>query len=109
MCCQGKTLTAIGKIFLYLDDSIEERLKRIAKRRHQPSITQKVKVIEYTFEGNIVRKWKSMTEAEKFYNLPQGTICRCCKGNRLTTHGKIFLYERHSIEKRLKLINSKRI
>lgn len=107
LCCSGKTLTAIGKIFLYPEDSIEERLEKLSHRRHKPSTTKRVKIIEYDLEGNYVKKWNSMTEAEKFYNIPQGSICHCCKGNRLMTHGKIFLYERHSIAKRLQLINPK--
>ena len=107
LCCSGRILTAIGKIFLYPKDSIEERLERLKHRRHQPSLTQKVKIKEYDLNGTFIKKWDSMTEAEKFYNIPQGSVCHCCKGDRLATHGKIFLYERHSIEKRLKLIKEK--
>ena len=107
-CCNGKLYTAVGRIFLFPEDSIEERLEKLKARRHQPSLTQKVKIKEYDLEGNFIRKWDSMTEAERYYNIPQGAVCHCCKEGRLSTHGKIFLYERCSIKKRLKQINSKK-
>lgn len=50
-------------------------------------------VVQIDFDGNIVNKWKSMTEAEKTLGFNKRNISNCCRGVRQTAYGYRWRYE----------------
>lgn len=47
--------------------------------------TRKIKVNQYDLEGNFIKQWDSIIEAEKHYNTYKGRISICCKKNRIAS------------------------
>ena len=50
------------------------------------------KVLQYDKNGNLIKKWNSMTEASKHYNISRSNISLCCLRKRKTAGGFIWKY-----------------
>lgn len=49
-----------------------------------------IPVSQYDKNGNFIKKWSTIREAVKFYNLDLGNISKCCRGKRKSTGGYIW-------------------
>lgn len=65
---------------IYHSYNILNRKKNIEVLRKN-SENRKRKVNQYDFNGNFIKKWNSIKEAEKFLNVKSGKICECCRKN----------------------------
>lgn len=65
-------------------------LKRIYGK--QMAMKRKIKVAQYTLDGELVRVWDSAKDIEISLSIPNPEICNCCKGNRKTARGYIWKY-----------------
>lgn len=54
-------------------------------------ITHLKPIIQYDLQGNFIKEWSGIVEAEKFIN---GDIGACCRGKQKTSGGYIFKYKR---------------
>lgn len=64
------------------------RNSKIAKSRLKP-------VVMYDKQGNKLKEFKSLLDAERYLNKPKGNsqISRCCKGKRKSAYGYIWKYK----------------
>lgn len=76
-----------GFVFRYEDDTTDINLY---KPTHQP--TPKV-VLQYSLEGEFLKEWSCIREAEKMYPKAKGKISAVCKGKRNSTGGFIWKYK----------------
>ena len=51
------------------------------------------RVNQYDKQGNFIKTWKSMKEAERELNICNSNISRCCNGKAKTTGGYIWRYD----------------
>ena len=51
--------------------------------------------LQYDKEGNFIREWDTMSEAEKYYNKNRTStnISSCCRGERKSAGGYIWKYK----------------
>lgn len=49
-------------------------------------------ILQYTKDGEFVRKWKSIISVEKNTNYNNAHISKCCKGVRKTAYGYVWKY-----------------
>lgn len=50
------------------------------------------KVKQYDLEGNYIKTWNKMNEAEKEMNITHGKISQVCRGKQKTAYGYIWRY-----------------
>ena len=60
--------------------SYNNTYKDIHLRRNMDNTTRKI--IQYDLDMNEIKRWNSIAEASKFYNIQQSNIISCCKGKR---------------------------
>ena len=53
----------------------------------------KRKVIQYSLNGKFIKKWESLSEAERELNINRGSICFCCKNKIKSAGGYKWRYE----------------
>lgn len=56
------------------------RNKRIGEKH-------KMKILQYTIDGVLIKEWDSMVEASKYYNISKSLISECCNGKYRTAGG----------------------
>ena len=56
------------------------------------AVKMRIKITEYSKEGDFSRIWDSVTEAADFYNTATSTISACCNGKLKTCTDRIFRY-----------------
>lgn len=67
--------------------------RRLTKKWKDSVIKAKsIPVFQYSKDGVLINKWKSITEAAKYYNLPKSCISRVCKNERKSCGGFIWKY-----------------
>lgn len=66
--------------------------KRSCETRRIIEYSWKTPVLQYDKSGNLIKRWKSQTEAER-YGFNQGNIGECARGKRKTHKGYIWRYE----------------
>lgn len=80
-CCKGKSKTAYKHIWSFTplgDKSLQEAI-----------LNAKKVVYQYTIDGKLVKKWKSVTEIKK--QLGYGSsVSSCCSGKNKTAYGYIW-------------------
>lgn len=56
--------------------------------------TRSTKILQYNLSGKLIRKWKSIKEAETEVNKPraQANIVACCQGRKHRAYGYIWRY-----------------
>lgn len=115
-CCRGKRLYIDKKIFLFKDDDIKQRVRKVKSELYR--LSQKrpkyLPVDVYTLEGEFIKGFPSASAASRKLGIPVSNITRCCYGvdgkgyPKLTANSKIFLWFGDSISERLKLIKEKK-
>jgi hypothetical protein len=107
-CCRGKKLYIGNRIFLYYGDDIKKRLPLVKEKLFLESQRRKQcrPVDEYNLEGEFIKGYVSGSEASRLTGIHTSAILRCCHGEYLSTHGKIFLFPGDSISERLDFIKS---
>lgn len=86
--CKQKRKSSGGFIWIYEDEyDINKDYKYIPKK-----LTEK-EIYQLDLEGNIVKIYKSATEATKQNKYHYTSLCRCCAGNRNTYKGYIWKYK----------------
>lgn len=70
----------------------------------QQNCTSTSKIV-YQFDlfGNFIKMWKSVSEADRFYNLSSGTINKCISGERVSAKGFLWDYNEEYSKKIIKL------
>lgn len=106
MVCKGERLFWKNKIFLFLNDCIDNRLELI--KQEQYSKLAHDSIIEYTRGGILKNYWKSAVSIAEYYNIPITEILDCCVGKRNTSHNKIFLFSKDNIQDRLQQIKDRK-
>lgn len=71
------------------DNGLREKARNIIKLC--PCIPKR-KVIQYSLNGEILKVWECMHEAERQLNILTTSICNCCKGRSKTAGGYIWKY-----------------
>lgn len=51
-----------------------------------------IEILQYTLEGDFVKKWNSIKEAAEYLNTKQGNISECLRGNSKSSSGYIWKY-----------------
>jgi len=59
--------------------------KRAASKQYKP-------ILQYTFNGELIKKWDSITEAAQYFNKSTSKFVACCKGKRKSAYGFIWCY-----------------
>lgn len=90
-CCMGKRKSAGGYQWRYASD-VEDRHKNIGRPNRQPGKRTGKAVLQYSLEGQLIRKWNMMIDVEKELGISPTTITRCCKGKQSTSGGFIWKY-----------------
>lgn len=90
-CCMGKCKSAGGYQWRYASD-IEDKYKNIGRPNRQPGKRTGKAVLQYSLEGELIRKWDMMIDVEKELGISPTTITRCCKGKQSTSGGFIWKY-----------------
>lgn len=60
-------------------------------RSHVPY--KSVSVLQYDLNNNFIKEWKSIKEAEHYYNISKNTISQCCQKIQKTAGGFIWKYK----------------
>ena len=109
-CTHGRKLRIDNHIFAYNNKGIKDRVKEIRRLRALELLKRPkcIPVDAYTLEGEFLKAFPSALAASKEYDIYVSDITRCCKKQRLTANGMIFLYPGASISERLELIKEKR-
>lgn len=58
--------------------------------RHAENHNHSKPVEQYDLEGNFIKKWVNMREAEIALNIARGKVSACCNGNQKTAGGYIW-------------------
>ena len=90
-CCMGKCKSAGGYQWRYASD-VEDKHKNIGRPNRQPGKRTGKAVLQYSLEGQLIRKWDMMIDVEKELGISPTTITRCCKGKQSTSGGFIWKY-----------------
>lgn len=90
-CCMGKCKSAGGYQWRYASD-VEDKHKNIGRPNRQPGKRTGKAVLQYSLEGQLIRKWNMMIDVEKELGISPTTITRCCKGKQSTSGGFIWKY-----------------
>lgn len=62
--------------------------KQVCPEKH------KRKVKQYDLQGNFIKTWERINDAQRELHIRQGNIISCCKGKRKTAGGYVWKYER---------------
>lgn len=67
--------------------------RRVTEKWRNAIIQAKsIPVEQYTLDNTLIRKWSSISEAAKYYNISKSCICRVCKTERKSCKGFIWKY-----------------
>lgn len=89
----GRRNTNLGYTFSFDEERLspEEITKRFAVRKN--GVHRKIRKVATIDEaGNIIKSYKSITEASKDTGISVQSICRVCLGQSLQAHGLLFKY-----------------
>lgn len=89
-CCVGKIVTVNGFIWSYKELSAEEVKEKIDGRYSY----RNREVYQYTKDGDFIKKYKSLTFAEKETGIPCGDIWKCCNGKSKSARGYVWDYKK---------------
>ena len=88
-CCRGKLQTCKGYIFMFESDYLENGPRKLVK--HMPNNARAV--IQCDLDGNMIKRFPLIADAEKELGIGHSCIVSCAKGKNKTAHGFIFVYE----------------
>lgn len=92
---QGFDCHQIANILSASISTISSRLKPLLKPKEaQQRRNERLKkaVLQYDLNGNFIKAWNSVTEAEKGTNTSSGSISRCCKKERAMASNSLWKY-----------------
>lgn len=69
-----------------------ENMKHSALRKKSKPIKRNEKIIQYDFNGNIIKTWENCIAIKSKYKYNQTSIFECCEGKRKTAYGFIWRY-----------------
>lgn len=71
----------------------EETKQKIKNLKLGKSTKKQISVLQYDLQGNLIRKWNKIEEANAFLGKPRDTgITCCCRGKQKTAYGFIWKY-----------------
>ena len=85
----AKQKQSISHLGLYQTE--ETRKKRSDSLINNQKLSKKI--IQYTAQGEFIKEWPSLGEAERQLKIAGSNICRCCKGERNIAGGFIWRYK----------------
>lgn len=100
-CCKGELKTSGGFAWAYADELDNKGLLLVSEDRKPLLIEegkrmgdakQRKEVLQTTLEGDVVKKWSSLTQAAKENGILVSSICQCCKGVNQTAGGYKWQY-----------------
>ena len=62
----------------------------ILKKKEEYISKKRKEVRQYDLEGNLIKRWTSLTEAAETLGIDAGSICDCYKGERKTVDGYVW-------------------
>ena len=70
-----------------------------------------VPVLQYTFDGEFVKRYSSLHEIERTIGKNYISVCYCCSGKYHYSYGYIWIYEKDidTLDERIKKIKEKRV
>lgn len=86
-CCTGTYNQSLSYQWCYKKD-LKERINQPAIKKKQTNIP----VIQLTKNGDFVKLWYTIKEAQDYYNISNGKISAVCRGKRITTAGYKWKY-----------------
>lgn len=90
---KGKKKSEITKQKLREIERSEEWNRNISlAKKGKPNLKLRKKVLQFSKEGDFIREWDSVSEAQKEYNLSNGSIASVCNGKLKTTGGFFWRY-----------------
>ena len=71
-----------------------EKISKIQKNRDRTEEAKKKwkQVNQYSLNGNFIKTWDSIKEAEIYYNISRGNVSACCRGAQKTAKGFIWKF-----------------
>ena len=72
-------------------ESIERKVKNTDYIKRSDKVNKPI--IQYSLEGNLIKEWKSSTEASEVLGISKGNITNCCKGLFKQSGGFIWKYK----------------
>ena len=110
-CCNGKIRTAAGYVWKYesINSDTAKNQSRIPpltgkckgfkkpiikKEKSIRKFVQVNKIIQFDIEGNRLNTFNSLKEAGEYIGCPTSSISHCCNGNRNTSMGYMWKYEK---------------
>lgn len=61
-------------------------------RNKRASESKSLPILQFSFDGEFIKKWDSATEASRVLGINQGNICSCLKGKLKTAGNYIWCY-----------------
>ena len=89
-CCVGKIVTVKGCVWSYKPLSVEEVREKIDDRYS----CRNKEVYQYLKDGTFIKRYKSLTFAEKETGIPCGDIWKCCNGKSKSARGYVWSYNK---------------
>lgn len=89
-CCIGRIVTANGFVWSYKPLSVEEVREKIDDRYS----CRNKEVYQYLKDGTFIKRYKSLTFAEKETGIPCGDIWKCCNGKSKSARGYVWSYNK---------------
>lgn len=90
-CCKGNCKTAGGYVWTYNNGNID--IEDVIKRATIPNKTNAVVIFQKDKNGDIVKEWKSITEAAHSLGVSYQSIQACCSGKQKTCKGFVWSYK----------------
>lgn len=87
-CCKGEYIMAGDFQWCYKEDL----LKRIGVKAKEKKQTNE-EVLQYDLEGNFIKEWRSILEAETTLDIAHSKICAACREKCKTAGGFIWRYK----------------
>lgn len=113
--CKGEAFTTGGKKFLYADEfkTQEEQQSVLSQRVDRRTDGKEREVVQYTMEGQLVKKHPSVIKAGNDNGVSNKTVLDCIRGNQTNVQGFIYLYSdaystTRELQSEIKLRNEKK-
>ena len=78
--------------YLFGNHRSEETKKKISERNKGKNNPRSKRIAQYDFDGNLIRIWDYMKQAETELGINSNNICSCCRGKLKSAGGFIWKY-----------------
>lgn len=75
-----------------MQHSIETGLRDVKKITNKLKEVNSRKILQYDLDGNFIKQYNSICDAEKELHIPNQNIVKVCQGKRKTAHNFVFKY-----------------